>query len=226
MSTTPSFPTAPALAPVSPPKADLRFAFNWMLVLLGAYLAARHAFPVEDVGRRCPPAADEGYTSCIVQKAYMPSVVIVVLGMCAGHLAATLMTSTIPRTVARATGRSTAPRRRRGDGARVADVKVPRAPRFAVELSVLLQRDGEAEPHRTSVVNASATGLLLRGDRVLRVGDGVTVTVEIGTKPIAARGRVVRKTRVGEYGVALEGLDPIQRGRLAGHLAKAGVAAH
>lgn len=218
-------PTAPTITP-TPPRADLRFALHWMLVLLGAYVAARAAFPVADVGHRCPPAADDGYTSCVVQKAYMPSIVLVIAGMCAGHLVATLTTSTLPRTVARATGRSTVPRRRRGDGARVADVQVPRAPRFAVELSVLLQRDGEAEARRTTVVNASATGLLVRGDRDLRVGDGVTVTVEIGERPVVARGRVARRTRAGEYGVALEGLAPVERGRLAGFLAKSGVRPH
>lgn len=218
--------SAPRLPAHHLPRADLRPLLGWLLVLAGAYLAARTAFPVAAVGTRCPPVADDGYTSCLVQKAYMPAVVIVVLGMCAGHLAATVLLSTLPRTVARATGRSTAPRRRRGDGARVADVRAPRAPRFAVELGVLLQRDGEARAHRTSVVNASATGLLLRGDGQLRVGDGVTVTVEIGEKPLVARGRVVRRTRAGEYGVSIEGLDPVQRGRLAGHLARAGVKPH
>lgn len=191
---------------------------HWGLVLLGALVAAHFALPVEDVGPRCPPGADDGHGACVLQKAYLPAVVLIVAGMCAGHA--------MSEVAARATGRRVVRRRRQCDGVRVTDLQVPRAPRFAAEVGVLLKTPAAPDGYRTTVINASATGLLLRPDTAIAVGDAIEVEIEVADRPVVARGRVVRTTRAGEHGVALEGLASIERGRLAAHLASLGVAPH
>lgn len=215
MSTQPSTAPAPLRAA---PHADHWPIVHWGLIVLGALVAARLALPIDDVGSRCPPAADDGYGACVLQKAYLPVVVLVIAGMCVGHALA--------EAGARATGRRVVHRRRRGDGARVGDLQIPRAPRFAVGVSILLQTPAVPDGYRTTVVNASATGLLLQPDPALGIGDGITVTIDIGDTPVVARGRVVRTTRAGEHGVALESLASTERARFAAHLATCGVAPH
>lgn len=99
-----------------------------------------------------------------------------------------------------------------------------RATRFALALDVTLQGDREARPHRATVVDASTHGLHIQdGVDLLRVGDGVTVTIELGEAvPIVTRGRIVGRGRTGTSAIAFDRLRPIDRGRLGGLLASRG----
>jgi len=55
-----------------------------MLLLAGVAIGLLLALPVGDVGSRCPPRG-EGYALCYLQKALLPTVLLALVGLLAGH---------------------------------------------------------------------------------------------------------------------------------------------
>jgi len=213
--------------PSTPPRRPQRphlvvQAFRWLLLVAGGYAGVRLAFPVQAAGARCPLPGAEGYGACVVQKSYAPAVVEVVLAVAAGYVVAMALTATLPRIARRLLRRpGAAPVRRRGDGTRRAVARTARGPRVTTGLSVAVSRAGDPVPRVTTTVNASLSGLLLAADAgTFALGEALTLLIGTGERPIAATGRVVRRTRAGEHGIELEGLDGLGRARLATLLAE------
>jgi hypothetical protein len=65
------------------------------LVLAGIAGGLILALPVGDVADRCPPRG-EGYELCYLQKGLLPTVLIVLAGLLAGHLLARLLLVRLP----------------------------------------------------------------------------------------------------------------------------------
>ena len=66
-----------------------------LLVLAGLAVALAVTLPVDDVTGRCP-ARGEGYDFCWVQKALLPSILIVMAGGLLGHWLARLLLVRLP----------------------------------------------------------------------------------------------------------------------------------
>jgi hypothetical protein len=77
-----------------------RAAAHGALLLAGIAVALLVALPVPDPGPRCPPRG-EGYGLCALQKAWIPTLLLVIAGLAAGHAAGRLLLVRLPRWRAR-----------------------------------------------------------------------------------------------------------------------------
>lgn len=70
-------------------------AAHWALLLAGIGIALVLALPLQDVTERCP-ARGEGYNLCVVQKSWLPFLLLVLAGGLLGQYVARMLLVRIP----------------------------------------------------------------------------------------------------------------------------------
>lgn len=193
-----------------------------LLVIAGAVAGVRLAFPVADVRAACPGQGEAGYGLCLLDKAWLPAAIKVVLTISAGHVVGSFVLWTAPGVVrSRRDRRGRTARlaaRRAGQPARVERRVEPRSP-LALRVEVRRGRGGIPIADVRSR-DASISGVLLDHVDVVAVGEPVWLSVHLREgRTVEVGARVTRTTRDGGVGLALEGLTPVDRGRLAARIA-------
>lgn len=226
--------TARVHAPMSAGIRGVRVTLRLAMMLIGVAAGVRLALPVSDVAAQCPAAAEQGHLGCVLNKAWLPAVFKGLLGVVAGHAAASLVLDRVFRTgpdrrqqaAARAARRprAAAPTMCPRAGSIAAANERRGAPRTPIALRVEVHRSAAGKPVADVLtVDASLTGLLIADPMPVRVDESLWLTIHLS--PVAQleiAARVARRTRQGEIGVALEGLSPTDRARLATRLAAGG----
>lgn len=78
----------------------LGVAAHWSLLVAGLGIGLLLVLPVDDVHNRCPPAG-QGYGWCAVQKAWLPTVLVILGALLVAHLVAVLLLVRVPALWAR-----------------------------------------------------------------------------------------------------------------------------